>query len=171
MTVATVDRAAAELSELGVEWPGAALQAARAAKPEEHVLAILSYFREHAPRNGWGPGALVQRLRNSRHHIAIERGWPQAAPKAIQSKQRSDELQKRQAQDDEQKRKAEADASAAARREIELGPHLDSMALIQQHDLAQRVSRELHTHFQRRGMTPYVRQQLLRKLELEAVNK
>ncbi|MBX3444240.1 MAG: helix-turn-helix domain-containing protein [Planctomyces sp.] len=88
------DGAAAELVSLGVEWPGAALEAARSVLDEAQLAAVIAHFRQHAAANGWGVGALVQRLKHARYHDAVDRGWPRpAAAAARQAGDRRSALQ------------------------------------------------------------------------------
>jgi hypothetical protein len=167
-----IDQAAAELVSLGVEWPGPALEAARAVRPESHVLAIIAYFREHAHRNGWGPGALHSRVKEARSFTEVERGWPPVSQKAAQQQQQSEDARKRREQAEDDRRRKEAEEAANAKRESELGPYLDAMGRLDQCDLAERLlSGQVLKEFKRNGLNRIVRQWLLRALEKDLASK
>lgn len=79
---------AANMSELGVGCPAAAIDQAQArgVSPAE-LMGLVVHFSEHAKRNGWGPGALFNRVANHTPGLIAARGWPDE--KLVSVKRRS----------------------------------------------------------------------------------
>jgi len=161
---ATIDRqAAAELESLGVEWPAKALDTAARFHTPELIAQLIAFYREHAAASGWGPGALVARLRNPAQ--LVDRGWPPASARARSAAQAA-EFATRQAAalQETQQRRQQADDDER-RLEAEHGEDLDTMPAEAVEQLAARIFAPVSLqHWKRNPSSPALRRRLLRAL-------
>jgi len=160
------DEAAAVLVSIGIEWPTAALAAARATISEGTILELIDYFRTQGPPNGWGPGALVRRLQNARPDLPVDRGWPARSVSAQIAAQNAQEAARRAAEAEDAEKARNASAAELERLERSFGRELDAMPADALEALARRTLEPLELkRFRRHGIGRVLRRRLLAALE------